>query len=79
MRIPGAWDSGSNVMSSTLEDCELSINWFPESGQVGTPKAQKYHRDRPGLSFLFSIGDDPVECLFYLGGRPIVMTRTTFF
>ena len=79
MRIPGAWDSGSNVMSSTLEDCELSINWFPESGQVGTPKAQKYHRDRPGLSFLFSIGDDPVECLFYLDGRAFGVAGTTFF
>ncbi len=79
MRIPGAWDSGSNVMSSTLEDCEASINWFPESGQVGTPKVEKWHRRRPGLGFLFSVGSDDVECLFYLDGRAFGVAGTTFF
>lgn len=79
MRLPGAFDSGSNVLSSTLEDCELSINLLPESGQVGTPKVQKWHRRRPGLAFVYSIGDDPVECLFYLDGRAFGVSGTTFF
>src|SRR5690242_19031339 len=79
MRLPGAFDSGSNVLSSTLEDCERSINWFPESGQVGTPNVQKYHRCRPGLRFLYSVGGDPVECLSYLDGRAFGVAGTTFF
>ncbi len=79
MRLPGAFDSGSNVLSSTLEDCEVSINWFPESGQVGTPKVEKYHRRRPGLGFLFSVVADDVECLFHLDGRAFGVAGTTFF
>ncbi len=78
MNLPG-FVGGSNVMSSTLEDCELTINLFPESGQVGTPKEQQWLRDRPGLGFLFSVGSDDVECLFYLDGRAFGVAGTTFF
>jgi len=78
MKLPG-FVGPSNVLSSTLEDCESTINWFKESGQVGTPKADAYLRDRPGLGFLFSVGSDPVECLFYLDGRAFGVAGTTFF
>lgn len=79
MYIPGAFDSGSNVLASNLEDGELSINVFPESGQVGTPKITRYTRHRPGLRFLFKVNDSPVECLFEINGRAFGVAGTAFF
>lgn len=78
MHLPG-FVGPSNVLSSTLEDCESTINFVIESGQVGTPKDQKYFRRRPGLRFLFSIGTSSVERLFYLDGRAFGVSGTTFF
>ena len=78
MRLPG-FAGGSNVLSSTLEDCELSINLLPETGTPGTPKAEKWLPRRPGLRWLFTVGTDPVDDLFEINGRLFGVSGTIFF
>lgn len=78
MRLPG-FVGGSNVLSSTLEDCELSVNEFPEVKVGGHPKVDDGSmRDRPGLGFMFSAGSEPVESGFYLDGRAFFVSGTSF-
>lgn len=79
MRLPGAFDSGTNVNRSTLFDCESSINCRVESGQVGTPKTEKYTQRTPGLRYLFSVGSSPVQALYTLNGRAFGVSGTKFF
>ncbi len=79
MKLPG-FVGGSNVLSSTLEDCERSLNMFPEVKVGGHPKVDDGSmRDRPGLRWLFTVGSDDVECLFHLDGRAFGVAGTTFF
>lgn len=78
MKLPG-FVGPSNVLSSTLEDCELSVNLYPETGNPGTPKEEAWLSRRPGLRFLFSVGSDPVECLFYIDGRAFGIAGTVLF
>lgn len=79
MRLPG-FVGFSNVLSSTLENCELSLNELPEAKAIGHAKTEDgYLRRRPGLALAYSIGDAPVECLFYLDGRAFGVAGTTFF
>lgn len=79
MKIPGAFNHGSNVNRSSLFDCEQSINLRPESGQVGTPKEDAYSQRTPGMQFLFSVGSDPVSALYTLNGRAFGVSGATFF
>ncbi len=79
MKLPGAFNHGSNVNRSSLFDCESSLNERPESGQVGTPKEDAYTQRTPGMSFIFSVGSDPIQALYTLNGRAFGVSGTTFF
>jgi hypothetical protein len=79
MKLPGAFNHGSNVNRSSLFDCESSINLRPESGQVGTPKEDAYSQRTPGMGFLFSVGSDPIEALYTLNGRAFGISGSVFF
>lgn len=79
MKLPG-FVGGSNVLSSTLMDMELSVNVLPEVKTGGfTKNDQGWLPDRPGLDFLFSVGTSGVECLFEINGRAFGIAGTVFF
>lgn len=78
MRLPG-FVGPSNVLASNLADCERSVNLFQETGGPGTPKTEAWLRRRPGLAFSFSVGTDPVLCLYCLESRAFGAAGTTFF
>ena len=78
MRLPG-FVGPSNVLSSTLEDCELSINVLPEHPGVGTPKDEGWLPRRPGLRFLFSVGTGRCSGFFEINGRAFGVSGTNFF
>lgn len=69
----------SNVLSSTLEDCELSINLRPEGGQVGKPKRPGWLQRTPGLAWLFSVGSSYVTELYEINERMFGISGTVFF
>src|SRR5690349_3338256 len=70
---------GSNVLQSSLADCELSINFRQESTQSSGAKVQRYLQRTPGLKFRFSVGSDPVRALYSLNGRGFGVSGTMFF
>lgn len=76
--IPG-FVGGSNVLSSDLHDCELTVNAYVESGAPGTPKTEKRLQDRPGLRLAFSVGDDPISTGFVINDRCFGIAGTVFF
>lgn len=77
MQIPG-FVGGSNVLDSTLVDCEVSINLRPIGAQPGTPKVPAYLARTPGLDFKFNLEALRVSAGFTINGRTFIVADDQF-
>lgn len=69
---------GSNPSQSYAVNAERTVNLYPESRDVGTPKANTWLLAMPGLSAWLSIGTGPIRAMFEQDGRAFVITGTDF-
>lgn len=68
---------GSNVLEA-LQDRQRTINFYPESTQAPNAKVTGTMRRTEGIHLTYSVGDDPVTCLFYQDGRAFGVSGTQF-
>lgn len=78
MNLPG-FAGGSDVLSSNLAACALSVNLQPESIGPSFGKRKKWLPRTPGTRFAFSVGSTAMQELFEINGRAFGVMDTTFF